>query len=33
MLEAYGVIEGFTIDREEVKAVGGSGDSRIEDKV
>jgi hypothetical protein len=33
MLEAYGVIDGFTIDREAVRAVRGSEDSRVEDKV
>jgi hypothetical protein len=33
MLEAYGVIDGFTIDREVVRAVRGSEDSRVEDKV
>jgi hypothetical protein len=33
MLEAYGVIDGFTIDRETVRAVRGSEDSRVEDKV
>ena len=33
MPEAYGVIDRFTTDREAVRAVGGSGDSRVEDKV
>jgi hypothetical protein len=33
MLDAYGVIDGFATDREAVRAVGGSGDSRVEDKV